>query len=248
MAVHSVLGVFAHPDDESLAAGGLLARQAAAGARVTVVTATWAAGTVRAAELGEAVRMLGADEPRLLGYADARVPASAPGSRRWCEAPLEETLRRLVAQIRELRPAVVLTHDTCGGLTGHPDHRHTYRVTAMAVEAAALGQLYPDEGDPWQPEALYLATHPHSALAMLRGVIGERRAVHTVPDTEVALTLDVTPWLQHKLAAVLAHRTEVERGALPGLVSALPPAVRDELLGTEWYAVRHLRPDPTGSS
>jgi N-acetyl-1-D-myo-inositol-2-amino-2-deoxy-alpha-D-glucopyranoside deacetylase len=65
--VPSPLGVFAHPDDESLSAGGVLARHAALGARTAVVTATWATGTPRAAELAEALRILGAGEPRLPG-------------------------------------------------------------------------------------------------------------------------------------------------------------------------------------
>ncbi|MFG6298228.1 PIG-L deacetylase family protein, partial [Streptomyces rochei] len=60
MTVPSLLAVFAHPDDESLSAGGVLARHAAAGARTAVVTATWATGTVRARELAEALRILGA--------------------------------------------------------------------------------------------------------------------------------------------------------------------------------------------
>lgn len=73
MPVPSLLGVFAHPDDESLSAGGVLARQAEAGADTGVVTATWVEDTPRAGELGEALRILGAGKPRLLGYADARV-------------------------------------------------------------------------------------------------------------------------------------------------------------------------------
>ena len=44
-----------------------------------------------------------------------------------------------------------------------------------------------------------------------------------------------TPWLEQKVAAVLAHRSEVERGALPGLVARLAPEARATLLSTEWY-------------
>ena len=54
----SVLGVFAHPDDESLAAGGFLARESEAGKRTAVVTATWAEGTARARDLADALRIL----------------------------------------------------------------------------------------------------------------------------------------------------------------------------------------------
>jgi N-acetyl-1-D-myo-inositol-2-amino-2-deoxy-alpha-D-glucopyranoside deacetylase len=58
-----------------------------------------------------------------------------------------------------------------------------------------------------------------------------------VPDQDIATRLDVTPWLEQKVAAVLAHRCEVERGALPGLVAGLSPDDRARLLATEWYAV-----------
>ncbi|MGW1987789.1 PIG-L deacetylase family protein [Streptomyces collinus] len=213
MSLPSLLAVFAHPDDESLSAGGVLARHAAAGARTAVVTATWAAGTGRAAELAEALRILGAGKPRLLGYADARVPQSAPGCQRLCDAPLDEAVRRLVAHIREFRPDIMVTHDAYGGLPGHPDHVHTHRVTMLAAQAAGLGQLSPDAGAPWQPCALYLATHPHSAVPTLRDVIGARKAVYSVPDEQVTATVDVGPWMRQKIAAVLAHRSEVERGA-----------------------------------
>src|SRR5262245_60403639 len=115
MAMPSLLGVFAHPDDEALSSGGVLARHAGAGARTGVVTATGAPDTVRGAERAEALRILGAGEPRMLGYADDRVPHSAPGSPRLCAAPLDEAVGRLVAQIRRFRPRIVITHDAHGG-------------------------------------------------------------------------------------------------------------------------------------
>lgn len=235
MAEPSVLAVFAHPDDESLSAGGLLARQAAAGARTAVVTATWAEDSVRAPELAEAVGILGAGEPCMLGYADALVPESAPGSPRLLDAPLDEVVARLVTHIREFRPDIVVTHDAYGGLTGHVDHLHTYRVTVLAAQAAGLEKLYPDSGAPWSPRALYLATHPDSVVPALRGLVGARRAVYSVPDEEITDRLDVTPWLEQKIAAVLAHRSEVARGAVPGLVAALPPEARGAMLSTEWF-------------
>lgn len=239
MPAPSLLAVYAHPDDESLWSGGVLARHAAAGARTAVVTATWAGNTQRAAELVEALQILGADEPRMLGYADARAPQSAPGSVRFCDAPLDETVGRVVAHLREFRPKIVVTHDAYGGLTGHPDHVHTHRVTMLAVQAAGLDRLYPDAGGPWQPSALYLATHPHSAVRALGGYLaGAGKAMNSFPDERITATVDVSPWLEQKWAAVLAHRTEVERGAAPGLLAGFPAAVRERVLSTEWY-IRH---------
>jgi N-acetyl-1-D-myo-inositol-2-amino-2-deoxy-alpha-D-glucopyranoside deacetylase len=247
VSVSSLLAVFAHPDDESLSAGGVLARHASAGARTGVVTATWAEDTPRAAELAEALRILGAGAPRMLGHADARAPHSAPGRSRFCDVPLDDSVRQLVAHIREFRPDIVVTHDAYGGLTGHPDHVHTHRVTTLAVEAAGLERLYPEVGEPWQPRAMYTATHPHSAMRVWGTHWAPTgKATYTVPDERVTATVDVRPWLEQKIAAVLAHRTEVTRGAAPGLIAALPAADREQLLSTEWY-IRH-EPVSTGAA
>ncbi|QKW22502.1 PIG-L family deacetylase [Kitasatospora sp. NA04385] len=241
MELPDVLGVFAHPDDESLAAGGLLARHAAAGARTAVVTATWAEGTHRVPELARALAELGAGPPRLLGYADAKVPESAPGAARLLDAPLEEAVRRLVAEVRAFRPEWVVTHDAYGGMTGHPDHRQTHRLTVLAVQAAALPGLYPELGEPVRVRRLLLATHPERAARALAGLLlRPGRVAYAVPDGE-AEALDVSPWLERKLAAVFAHRSEVERGALPGRLAAASSADRARMAGTEWYQ-RHPLP------
>ena len=172
MSTPSVMAVFAHPDDESLSAGGLLARTAGEGGRTAVVTSTWAPDSRRAAELAAALRLLGAGPPRLLGYADARVPDSAKGRPRFCDAPLDDAVCSLVEHIRDFRPDIIVTHDAYGGVTGHPDHLHTHRITVLAAQAAVLEGLYPDAGPPWRARSLYLATHPHSAMESLATLIG----------------------------------------------------------------------------
>ncbi len=244
----SLLAVFAHPDDESLVAGGVLAQHAASGARTAVLTATWAEDSGRAAELAAAVRILGAGEPRLLGYADARVPASAPGRARLLDAPLDEVVEGIVAHVRAVRPQIVVTHDAYGGLTGHPDHVRTHRATVLAVHAAGLEHLYPAAGPPWRPGALYLATHPHSAVGELGGLLRRAgKSVLSVPDAHVTATVDVGPWLERKWAAVLAHRSEVARSRpLPALLSRLPAEVRRRILATEYYTRVGLGPAAQG--
>ncbi|MFJ3914230.1 PIG-L deacetylase family protein [Streptomyces vinaceus] len=246
-AAPSLLGVFAHPDDESLLAGGVLAQHAAAGARTAVVTATWTADSHRAPELAEALEVLGAGAPRLLGYADARNPASAPGgAARLVDAPLDEAVGRLVGHIREVRPDVVVGHDALGQLTGHPDHRRAHQLTLLAVEAAGLPHLYPGAGEPWQPAALYAATHSPSGVGRLGPLLqGVGKTVLAAPDAYVTTTVDVSPRAAVKWAAILTHRSEVARSrSLPGLLARLPEVERDEIICTESFARLSLSPGP----
>ncbi|MEV7723574.1 PIG-L deacetylase family protein [Streptomyces sp. NPDC087917] len=239
MPAPSVLAVYAHPDDESLVAGGILARHAAAGARTAVVTATWAADGHRAAELADALALLGAGKPRMLGYADLHVPSSAPGRPPFRDAPLEEAVERVVAHVREVRPDLIVTHDAHGS-TGHPDHVHTHHVALLAAHAAGHPGLYRRAGAPWRPSALYLSAHPESAstgLAALLAGVGKR--LHTVPDEVVTASVDVRPWIDRKWAAIRAHRSEAARSrSLPGLLGGLSASDREAVLGTEHF-VRH---------
>ncbi|MFE6977120.1 PIG-L deacetylase family protein [Streptomyces sp. NPDC057682] len=240
--------MFAHPDDESLLAGGVLAQHHAAGARTAVVTATWTADSHRAPELADALGVLGAGAPRLLGYADARNPASAPRSEvvRLVDAPLDEAVGRLVAHIREFRPDIVVGHDALGQATGHPDHRRAHQITLLAVEAAGLPHLYPEAGEPWQPAALYAATHSESGLGRLGPLLRSvGKTLLTVPDAYVTTTVDVSPWAATKWAAISCHRSEVARPRpLPGLLARLPEPERTEIIATEQFTRIPLVPAP----
>ncbi|MFE7812317.1 PIG-L deacetylase family protein [Streptomyces sp. NPDC057433] len=143
----SVLGAFARPDDESLLGGGVLAQHATAGARTAVVTTPRAPDGPRAAEFAAAPAVLGADEPRMPGYSDARNESSAPGQPRWRDVNVEDAVAQLVGHIRRFRP-VVVAHDVLGQFTGHPDHRRTHQVALLAVEAAGVPHLHPAAGGP----------------------------------------------------------------------------------------------------
>lgn len=224
-----ILAVFAHPDDESLAAGGFLASRSEAGDEVTVMSATWGEGTVRADELRDAARVLGATRVRLLGYADRGVPESAPGRARLVDAPLDEAAGHLAEQLVELAPDVVVTHDRLGGATGHEDHRRVHEVVVRALGLASAPTTGPGT-------ELLLATHPHSALPRLEPLERPGRALRTVDDAEVDEVLDVRPWLTTKLRAIAAHRSEVERGALAALIARMTSGEQEALLGVEFYA------------
>jgi N-acetyl-1-D-myo-inositol-2-amino-2-deoxy-alpha-D-glucopyranoside deacetylase len=147
-----------------------------------------------------------------------------------------------------LRPDIVVTHDAYGGLTGHPDHVHTHRVTTLAVHAAGLEHLYPSAGAPWRPSALYLATHPHSAVGELGGVLaGVGKAVLSVPEEWVTATVDVGSWCEQKWAAIRAHRSQAEGPrALPALLSRLSTGARQRIIATEYFTRVDTRPTPAG--
>lgn len=242
----NLLCVHAHPDDEALWTGGLLARCAAAGVRTGVVTCTWREGTRRATELARSLSILRAGRPRLLGYADSVPDSGQLGQGMFREADFDEAVGRVVAHIREFRPDVVVTYDGYGGY-GHPDHVRAHRVTLAAVEAAAYDQLYPDAGKPWQVQALYLATIPRTVVRALWHVLfGSEpepdQVLPGAPDEQVTTQLDVLPWYQQKWDALWSHESEAERGAGPALFSGLDDDQCRRLLGTEWYIRRPLVP------
>ncbi|MFC9943987.1 PIG-L deacetylase family protein [Streptomyces pratensis] len=240
----SLLGVFAHPDDESLVAGGVLAQHAAAHARTAVVTMTWAPDSPRAPELADALRVLGAGAPRMLGYGDARNERAAPGRPRLVDAPLDEVVAALVQQIRSFRPDIVVTHDALGQLTGHPDHRRTHQAALLAAQDAGLAHLHPEGGEPWQPRAVYCATHPESGVGELGPLLeAVGKVVLAVPDAYATTAVDVTPYLGQKWAAILAHRGEVARERpLPGILARLPEEIRSKIMATEYFT--RLTPGP----
>jgi LmbE family N-acetylglucosaminyl deacetylase len=131
----TILGVWAHPDDETYLSGGVMAHAASEGSRVACVTATrgeagsldeqrWPLATlarVREAELIAALGILGVREHTWLGYPDGG-----------CDGvPAEEALLKLEAIFAEVQPDTVLTFGP-EGMTGHPDH---ITISAWTTEA-----------------------------------------------------------------------------------------------------------------
>jgi N-acetyl-1-D-myo-inositol-2-amino-2-deoxy-alpha-D-glucopyranoside deacetylase len=253
-----LLCVHAHPDDEAMTTGGILARYAEEGMRTAVVTCTAgergevrlpgadvhldrpALGELRTRELARALDLLGAGPPRLLGYADSGNPAGNHADAFW-NAPFDEAVGRLVGHVRVLRPDVVVTYDA-DGLYGHPDHLQAHRVTLAAVEAAASERLYPKAGAPWVVSKLYLATFPHGLIAKgvrllaergLPDILGsEERPVIGIPDEQVTTVVDVRPWLDRKWEALRAHESQLGPGSL---FRYLPEELRAAALGVEWF-------------
>src|SRR5437870_3645116 len=134
--------VLAHPDDESLGTGGVLAKYASEGIGTYVVTATRGergrfddtgkspgpeiVGRAREAELRAAAKELGVRELMLLDYVDAGLD----------RALTSEAVEKIAAHIRRVQPHVVLTFDSFGAY-GHPDHIAISQLSAAAIVQAA---------------------------------------------------------------------------------------------------------------
>ncbi len=177
------MAVHAHPDDESSKGAATMARYAAEGADVLVVTLTGGergsilnpamdtpevvadiAG-VRRREMALAAKILGVRQV-WMGFVDSGLPEGdpLPPLPEGCFAlqPLEVAAEPLVAAVREFRPHVMLTYDENGGYP-HPDHVMCHKVSMAAFDAAADAARYPDAGEPWQVLKLYYQWNFHKA-------------------------------------------------------------------------------------
>jgi N-acetyl-1-D-myo-inositol-2-amino-2-deoxy-alpha-D-glucopyranoside deacetylase len=156
-----VLFVHAHPDDESIETGATMAKYAAEGAQVTLVTCTLGElgevipaelarlasdadgglGRHRIGELAAACAALGVTDHRFLGGAgrwrDSGMMGTPGNDEPGCfwRADVDEAARELLAIITEVRPQVLVTYDS-RGFYGHPDHIQAHRVSWRAFELA----------------------------------------------------------------------------------------------------------------
>ncbi|MCD9142595.1 N-acetyl-1-D-myo-inositol-2-amino-2-deoxy-alpha-D-glucopyranoside deacetylase [Streptomyces albireticuli] len=184
-----LLLVHAHPDDESINNGATMAKYAAEGAHVTLVTCTLGEegevipaglahltadrddtlGPYRVGELAAAMRELGVTDHRFLGgtgrYRDSGmmgIPQNdRPGS--FWRADVDEAAASLVEVIREVRPQVLVTYDPEGGY-GHPDHIQAHRVAMRAADLAGETAFRRDLGDPHEIAKIYWNCVPLSVV------------------------------------------------------------------------------------
>jgi N-acetyl-1-D-myo-inositol-2-amino-2-deoxy-alpha-D-glucopyranoside deacetylase len=227
-----LLLVHAHPDDEAIGTGATMAKYAAEGARVTLVTCTLGElgevipeelaylaagqenrlGQYRVGELDAACQALGVTDHRFLGgpgrWRDSGMmglPANGDPGCFW-QADVDEAAAELVAVVREVRPQVIVTYDA-NGFYGHPDHIQAHRVAWRAVQLA---------GDP----AFELAAG--SAFELAAGPAGHQGGARAAPwrvakfyataapgAESVTTEIDGTRYLAAKTAAMRAHATQI---------------------------------------
>jgi len=242
----TILAVFAHPDDESLACGGTLARLADAGARVVVLCASHGEsgsvsdaalvedgdlGKVRVRELREAAAVLGISEVLVFNHPD--------GELRW--ADVADLHAEIVMVIDRFRPDAVITFDQ-DGLYWHLDHIGVHERTTTAIRSLGV-----------DPPPLYYVTMPKGAMReIVESVIRDRNAPgHATmwgiePDAfgdhaaEPTFVVDVGDWVCRKLEALRRHRTQMG--------PQNPFAWLDAEQARRWLGIEQFRRAPIGTS
>ncbi|MFE3287321.1 N-acetyl-1-D-myo-inositol-2-amino-2-deoxy-alpha-D-glucopyranoside deacetylase [Streptomyces sp. NPDC059233] len=196
-----LLLVHAHPDDESINNGVTMAKYAAEGAHVTLVTCTLgeegevippalahltadrddSLGAHRVGERADAMAELGVTDHRFLGgpgrFRDSGMMGAPQNDRpeAFWSADVDEAAAYLVEVIREVRPQVLVTYDPDGGY-GHPDHIQAHRVATRAAELAAEGAYRRDLGEPHRIAKVYWNRVP---LSVVEEGFAELRATGT---------------------------------------------------------------------
>jgi N-acetyl-1-D-myo-inositol-2-amino-2-deoxy-alpha-D-glucopyranoside deacetylase len=215
LAGRTILAIFAHPDDESIACGGTLARAADAGARVVLLCASRGEagsvcdptlvpdgdlGRVRTHELRDAAAVLGVAELIVMDHPD--------GDLRWDDVP--ELHHEIVTTIERYRPDAVITFAE-DGLYWHLDHIGVHERTYTAVRS-----LGPDA-----PPLYYVTTPPGIMRAVVEaahakgGAPSDSSLWGIAPDafgdaaTPPTFMVDVRAYIPRKLAAIRCHRTQM---------------------------------------
>jgi N-acetyl-1-D-myo-inositol-2-amino-2-deoxy-alpha-D-glucopyranoside deacetylase len=248
--------VHAHPDDESIGTGATIARYAAEGAHVTLVTCTLGElgeiippelahlgadagdrlGPYRITELAAACGALGIRDQRFLGgpgrWRDSGMmglPANDSPDCFW-QADVVVAAAELAKIILEVHPQVLVSYDE-NGFYGHPDHIQAHRVAAAAIHLAAGPGPVPGteiEGiEPWQVAKFY-------ATAMPQSVAEPAGLRYWVPDGQVTTEIDGTAHLAAKTAALRAHATQC---VVDGDRFALSDGRWQPVLAREYYTL-----------
>ncbi len=210
----TILVVFAHPDDESLACGGTIARLADAGARVVLLCATRGekgavsdpslvatedVGTVRSRELDQAAKVLGISDVLIFDHPD--------GDLRWADVAALHV--EIVLAIQKYKPDGVITFGE-DGLYWHLDHIGVHERTFTAVKSFG----------PWAPPLYYVTIRQGLMQEIVDAARGNGATLKGLPFNvepdafgdhakPPSFLVDVHDWVPRKLEALRRHRTQI---------------------------------------
>src|SRR5580658_5002404 len=236
----------AHPDDETIQTGGTMAKMAAAGHRVVLVTATrgelgevpdglLAPGETlaerRAVELSAACDELGVARHEYLGYRDSGMAGEPTNNdpESFSQADLDEASARLAALLEEERADVFVTYDENGGY-GHPDHIQVHRVGLRAAERAATARVFMATMN-----RDYLVSLADRADEFGLAMPQEQRAMLDtmgVRADRITAAVDVSAFLDRKRRAMEVHASQITDTSF---FLSMPAEAFAAVWGTEWY-------------
>jgi LmbE family N-acetylglucosaminyl deacetylase len=248
----TVVSLHAHPDDEALLAGGTLARAAADGHRVVLVTATAgeagladrACGTGsafaarRRAELAAAAAAIGCQRVELLGYADSGMTGDSGGDRAFCRVDVDEAAAAVAALLTEEHAEVLTVYDARGGY-GHPDHVAVHRVGVRAAELARTPVVLEATVD---RTSLLRAARAVHRLPGVPADFAPARLAHTYTRREdITHVIDVRRHCRTKRDAMRAHSSQAAGGEdrrTLAVFAGLPFPLFRAVFGREWFVER----------
>jgi len=218
----------AHPDDESIATGGVMAQAAAAGHRVVLVCATDGAvgepsegsvpdgstlAEVRLAELDESGRVLGAVRIEWLGYGDSGMENEPTNDHPACfwQADVERAAARLAVVLRAERADLLTVYDSRGGY-GHPDHIQVHRVGHRAAEIAGTPHVFEStmNRDRMRELAEFAFEGADDDPELARRRMEMRETEMGSPAAEITHQIDVTSVMATKRRSMAAHRSQID--------------------------------------
>ena len=202
-------------------------------------------GEHRVTELAEAMSILGVKDHRFLGrYRDSGMMGTEPNERPDCfwKADLDEAAGKLVEIIREVKPQVMITYDEFGGY-GHPDHIKAHQVAMRAAELAAVATF--GSGTPWNIEKIYWNVMPRSVveegMAKMKEIGSDFFGSDNIddipfvkPDEVVTTLIDGQKYIDQKMAALKAHKTQI---SVDGPFFALSNNLGNQIWGFEYYTL-----------
>lgn len=217
----------AHPDDESIATGGVMSLAAAAGHRVVLVCATDGAvgepvegsvpdgstlAEVRLAELEESGRVLGVARVEWLGYGDSGMEDESTNHHPECfwQADVEVAAQRLKGILGEEDADLLTVYDSHGGY-GHPDHIQVHRVGHRAAEIAGTPHVF--ESTMNRDRMRGLADHAFAGADLDPDLARQRDEMRETemgtPAAEITHQIDVAAAIDTKRRSMAAHRSQI---------------------------------------
>lgn len=241
----------AHPDDESIATGGTIARAVAEGHRVVLVIATngdhgevpadLAPGETlvdrRRAETEASARMLGVHRLEWLGYADSGMTGWAQNQHdaAFMRAPLDEAAERLAAILRDESADVLTVYDWHGGY-GHPDHIQVHHVGHRAAVLAGTPRVFESTMNRDAMARLITAAREMGVLPGDDEFDPEGPADDGNPmgtrEAEISLRVDVSEFIDLKRASIRCHASQITDS---GFFSQMPDDAFAMAFGSEWF-------------